>query len=512
MQKYLNHQSFLTVLASLVLLLLASCNGEPAIEKVNFFLNGEDIQASDNQPRDPEVAAEVLKVFLGDSIYLVDFSEPATAVRSRSWDYNGDGKPDLQDAEKFKMIVTKSGFTKISLCINEDPADCVSKWIYAEGEGDVVDYTPRFLLNSSYVENPGRNYQLEVATENISEQEQITVSVDGNPVPFDFLDGIISAGISIRGEETNVVLRASTPEAENQAELTVVNANYVKPEPRPQPDVGSSKPPPPAPPPPPSTQLRLANPVQLNVSTKANTYPFRLQTISVQDASEISIKINGLAFSDFTFNGGYLEFTAPLPEEINRVVVQANAARGSAEREFKVTRIEDAPAPPPPTPKPPVVVEVPKEDKSGVNWLAPGRLYAAQLEECNDYSISSGSVKVSPKRDNIALRGAKVYASACGSITFKLSINPGDANAVSETIELVPGMNNLTFGTLSDKGLLKGDYHLSYTVGTSRNCSTGTPQLLDLNACGRTSSGDGMVGLRYDKGQVGVSHIKYEYF
>jgi hypothetical protein len=359
---------------------------------------------------------------------------------------------------------------------------------------------------------PTKKFHLEVETENVESKDQLIIEVNNEVISeFDFTDNLLVADLRLPEHINYVNVIAETDNDREIVTLTVENLQKKRKEPRvsnPSPAVRPSpvtRPAPPPPPAPPRPQIVLKQPAQLTAKTPTNSYPVVMQTKNIKNRAELIVTVNGQPHPNFSFSGNEISFTAPLKQERNVVVVATT--NGRVKRELMITRETTKPEPrvgvvpsPPPPPDP----------KGGVAWGGPGKLSQSALGNCTSYSINSGMVRLSPKKQ-IYLLGVTVYASSCGSITFTLSQNKSGTNGKTEIREVKEGLNVITFDVISDSQLATSEYYLGYVTGTSTNCGQGTPQLLDGGPCGKTSSGDSRVALRYDQSAVGIFQFKYEY-
>ena len=116
-------------LSVLVLFCLSGCTSDP--DNVNFLLNEQDLASIAEMPSDPNDSLKVLRVMVGDSIFFKDVSSPASSVKSRLWDLNGDNSWEPESGEFTHWVYEQPGYIKIVLCINGDE-NCVGKWIFVE--------------------------------------------------------------------------------------------------------------------------------------------------------------------------------------------------------------------------------------------------------------------------------------------------------------------------------------------------------------------------------------------
>jgi len=169
----------------LILYLFTSCSGDV---NVNFKLNGEDIEASLNEPFEE---SKFLEIFTNDSILLTDHSIPLNKVKSRQWDVNGDGLFDkeYEDKEHFPIAFANEGIYSVKFCINESE-NCVRKWLKVNSGSLVEDeFAPKLTFlspSSSIIETEQSSFPVEVKTANIFSKEELLLLVNGRKKSFDF--------------------------------------------------------------------------------------------------------------------------------------------------------------------------------------------------------------------------------------------------------------------------------------------------------------------------------------
>jgi hypothetical protein len=121
----------------LILLGLATSACGPELE-VNFLLNASPLQAFEGDRPERGDSLHVMSVLVGDTIYLDDISQPAKKIRTRAWDLNDDGNWDVEGKAFFETSFSRSGFYKITLCVNGKDA-CAHRWVYAEEPAPIME-------------------------------------------------------------------------------------------------------------------------------------------------------------------------------------------------------------------------------------------------------------------------------------------------------------------------------------------------------------------------------------
>ncbi len=96
--------------------------------EVNFSINGrDDTLPITEMPTDPNDTQHVISVMANDSVVFKDISQPANKVKSRQWDFNGDGVSDYEGESA--TLVLEPGFYKVVLCIN-GTSQCIARCLY----------------------------------------------------------------------------------------------------------------------------------------------------------------------------------------------------------------------------------------------------------------------------------------------------------------------------------------------------------------------------------------------
>lgn len=276
---YISHLIFL-----LVATLVTSCSPpEP-----NFDLNNDNLMASSEEPADYMDSTLVKRVFANDKIILTDISGEQKEVKKRFWDTNDDGEwdPDFKNKDFVEIAFEEEGFHKIVFCVNKED-NCISKWVYVLPD-NIPGVGPKFFVFEPNIETPDRSYDLEVETENIFSEEELSVKMDGEEIDFEFDPAAnkLSASISglKRGEQTPVEITASTTDGEVTEYLTITRQESGA-SPAPIPDKPSVR------------ILDVSRKVKVkNIRLKANTRNYT--------GDELLVTLNNRPVSDYRSSGG----------------------------------------------------------------------------------------------------------------------------------------------------------------------------------------------------------------
>lgn len=224
-------------------LLVTGCKSDPV---PNFMMNEHDIASSDVQP-DLGDTTKLLKVYVGDSVYFKDISDPINDVDHRYWEFTGDSTWDIKDEEFTAWVFDFTGIVQVLFCVN-DEKNCVSKWIAVQEHEDIVIDT--ILTPTEEEEDPSgtsgngggtplpppppplppsiemitplqkqvetvvANYEVEAKATNVRKKEQLAVTVNGQKIgKLDFApkSGKLVAKLLLNEGANEVKISAKTP-------------------------------------------------------------------------------------------------------------------------------------------------------------------------------------------------------------------------------------------------------------------------------------------------------------
>lgn len=245
MKKFVSLFRFPLLLA--FFLLIASCSRDP--EKVNFLLNNRDLETSEEQPEDANDTLKVLKLLVGDKVYLKAIAEPKHRAKSIRWDTDGDGNfeedPEINDKGWLGLHFEQPGFQKVTLQVNGKEELTLSKWVYVE-EAILASPAPVLTLKKPTereTTSRDKTYTIEVETANVLNKEELAVSLNSEPVSnfsFDANTGLLKSRLRL-SEGSNFVRVTAGMESKD---VLIVYEKPERPEPKPKP---ASKPAPPTP-------------------------------------------------------------------------------------------------------------------------------------------------------------------------------------------------------------------------------------------------------------------------
>ncbi len=236
-----------SLLLGSAVLLVTGCKSDPV---PNFMMNEHDIASSDVQP-DLADSTKLLKVYVGDSVYFKDISDPINDVDHRYWEFTGDSTWDVEDEEFTAWVFDFTGIVQVLFCVN-DEKNCVSKWIAVQEHDDIVedsepepDLEPEPPQKDDQESNAGggdiipppppppplppsieivtplqkevetaeANYEVEVKAMNVRKKEQLAVTVNGQKIgKLDFApkSGKLVAKLPLKEGGNEIVISAKT--------------------------------------------------------------------------------------------------------------------------------------------------------------------------------------------------------------------------------------------------------------------------------------------------------------
>lgn len=428
---------------------------------MNFKLNDNDLAVLEGEPTDPDDSLHVLKILTGDSIFLDAVVKPQDRAKSLSWDTNGDGvwESDLNNEPFILVSFPDPGFQKVTLQVNGKEELTVSKWVFVEDAEPAAPVPMLFFRKPSGASATvsQKSYGIEVETQHVGSEEELSVTVNSEPAPFSFDSetGLLTSRLLL-GEGSNFV-RVSAGMASAEVEIV-----YKELEPTPVRREPTSPPPPPAGPKPPTVKI-TAPPKTTNSSELA----LEIKTTDVAQKSQLAIKVNGTPVNNrnysFSRSKQKWEATVPLREGPNSIEVTATTPQGTKTSKAEVTYIRKLPSTP-------ALVGLPSSEYS---------------KACNSPSGNNTfAVTLMPSQD-VELQSFYVYSTDCGGLDIVLK---GGQKSERFKAALTAGRNQISFGSID--ALLEGGKAYTLTcvpIANYGGCqSKSPPRLEDAKDCGIT--------------------------
>ncbi len=215
-------------LLSFGLVFLVSCSDV----EVNFQVNGQDALTgteTDEELTKPD-SANILSVFVGDTVIFRNTTSPEEDVSSQKWDVDGDELVDeeFNDLSGFKTVYTKPGRFTAALWVN-DAAIPVKKWIEVQGDFEVFEEalpSVDFINPSASVEeSESRNFNLEASLTEIYSSDSIVLKVNGELTDFNFdeVTGALEKKLSLANGENEIALFAYTEDGGVYSEMALIS-------------------------------------------------------------------------------------------------------------------------------------------------------------------------------------------------------------------------------------------------------------------------------------------------
>lgn len=479
----------LLALTGLALVLMA-CNGTPAVEKIDFKLN--DVPAAD-----ADSALPLLTVQAGDTIRLWDVTTPKGSVVSRNWKINGQPQPAYADLDYIdNFLFADPGLAEIELCVNGEDL-CLTRLVRIVGEEPIPPDEPQLTIISPTPDKrrdvTTSTVDVRVSTLNVFNDVDLKVTADGEEVKgvkFSKKDdgtGELTAKVRLNaGAEKEIVVSAETADGDAREQFSVSRIAIS----------GSG-----------SGEKKRGDPSIVIERKFPGVTPNTRENVSFTTRniykSELRITSNGqpIAANKFTLSRGRGRIeNLTLEAGTNKIVI---SGRGTSDS-YIITQGVEAPVvekkPLPPLPPPPVPEE---------KWShhATTSVHRNDLAGCSDFSTTSETVILSPRQE-VLLRSFQVKTSGCGKLLLTLKWGQ---NKVSEVREVPGNLTTVYLAKIDKVELMPGiSYTLSVTPQTSADCSGPAPTLLNAAACGKSSNGDGRLGLRFGGG-LGVFGVGYDY-
>jgi hypothetical protein len=193
----------------------------------------------------------------------------------------------------------------------------------------ILIYKPAAVLNSTVVAakpvtvvitdppvNPykanGAIYNVKSTVTGVTTQNQVTVTVNSNVIPFTYVGGNVNFNVSLSAG-TNLIQVSARNGRQSDSKTTVITYE------------GPKKITPPT--------VVIINPNPSPYTTTGNTYPFKAQTTYINDKTQLEVKYNGTIISNYTFDAttGFIDYNANLTLNSNDVFeVKATNNYGNA--------------------------------------------------------------------------------------------------------------------------------------------------------------------------------------
>jgi len=164
--------------------------------------------------------------------------------------------------------------------------------------------TVNYKTNNSF-------HQVKANVSNVSSAAQVTVSLNGATIPFNYVNGAIDFPANLNEGNNTVVVSAS-----NATSSDSKSANILY-------EVIKKSPPP---------SVTITNPQPSPFTTTKSDYIFKANTYFVSNTNEIEVKLNGNLISNYVFNStnGTIEYQSGLlPNSDNLFEVKVSNAYGS---------------------------------------------------------------------------------------------------------------------------------------------------------------------------------------
>jgi len=172
--------------------------------------------------------------------------------------------------------------------------------------------SPNASLTSSGGTVSASGYVFSATTNGINSIQEIKVTQNGNAIPFTFSSGIVQA-ISLLNPGTNTFTVTLTNLCGTQSQTQTVTYNNCL-----TPSVG------------------LLQPIASGITVNQNAYELQFTTANVNNASEITLKVNGKA-TPFQWLNGIVSASVVLNADINNVVVSVKNACGSDSKSLQIS-------------------------------------------------------------------------------------------------------------------------------------------------------------------------------
>ena len=452
--------------------------------QTDFILNGQDLNESLTEPEQPYDSTVVITINAGDTIIITDTSTPVKSIKSRLWDIDGDGIWDdsFNDSDHFATAYENEGLYKITFCTNGEKS-CITKWVNVEGiamplELDESLPVLTFIKPDVYSSVSDEKYlEIEVQTENIFSKDELTLMVRDKEARFVFDEttGILSAKkIRLSKGENIIEVQANIGDG---WESTSVIVEYGKggsgrkkdpvpisdPDPDPIPDpvvppvvspVVSDKP------------LPIINIKDRNLKTQSQQATVRY-AIDYFKKREMEILLNGVPQKDYKKVGREWSVNLSLDEGINRLIITASNANGSATAETVVTYTKAE--------EKPLERERPLANACKVG--IPSSQYAKFSQDCIAlYTKDKYEVILLPNR-KVELQSFYVYSNDCGGLEITLE---GDGDKQSFKASLNAGKSQILMNVIDTELTAQKSYKLTLRpLGNYKGCNASAPARLE---------------------------------
>jgi hypothetical protein len=210
-----------------ILIFLVGCV-EP---DVNFQINGSYALTgaeSDEEILNPDTA-EMLRVFVGDTVIFRNTTEPEDQIKSQRWDIDGDEVIDeeFDGRSGFKTVYTKPDRFMAALWVN-DAEIPVKKWIEVKGEYKVIDdFNPTITFITpadKRSETEDMSYGLKASLNEIYSSDSIVLLLNGKKADFTFdeITGVLASDLRLTKGSNEIELAAYTDDGEMYAEMVLI--------------------------------------------------------------------------------------------------------------------------------------------------------------------------------------------------------------------------------------------------------------------------------------------------
>ena len=183
----------------------------------------------------------------------------------------------------------------------------------------------------------------------VSTKDDITITVNGRPVRFDYYNEELTSEITLSRGDNTVVIRA-----ENSAGVDTKQVIFRQKEKETPRNTPTPEPPPPprtypTPDPTPTPQqqppiVRFLKPIEYS-ETEIDRVQIQVQTTHVQYANDVSVKVNGQTYTNFTFRNNEVTANIPLVKGQNTITVSGSNSVGTASKDVYITLKQAQPLP-----------------------------------------------------------------------------------------------------------------------------------------------------------------------
>lgn len=247
--------------------------------------------------------------------------------------------------------------------------------------------------------------ELKAKIQYVKSRNDITLYVDGNPVPgFTFVNEILTYQMDIPGNGSKIEITATNTDGQDK-KTTVVN--YVAPAAKPT--------------------ITLRVPTSTNVTTTNATEPLSVIIGNIASKNELQVTLNGAALKTYNFdaNNGLLTASLSLKTGPNVLIVKATNTGGTATQNINFNlKVADVV-------KPDVNSnEVkPTGEKPTIVFLSPSKTNTTVTTK--QYTVKAKVTNVTKKEDVVIKLNGKVvngysYNAANGNLNFKTDLVAGN--------------------------------------------------------------------------------------